>query len=179
MPIPLLFIGAIAVMGATGVGMSTKAGFDQSRAKSLNENSNLRIENAAIRLDHLRMQCGISLQHLGEEKVFVLNGSIKSFLDSFKKLKNVDFAETVGIMELSKLHIDQAFFDEIEGMEKFSFSLAKGAATGTAGGALAAFGAYSAATTFATASTGTAIASLSGAAALLADVEAKESSQTM
>ena len=165
MPIPLLFIGAIAVMGATGVGMSVKAGFDQTQAKSLNDITDERVENAATRLDSLRKQCGAALQHLGEEKMFVLNGSIKSFLDSFRQLKNVDFKDTAGIMELSKLHIDREFFDEIEEMSRFSFSLAKGAMTGAAGGALAAFGAYSAATTFATASTGTAIASLSGAAA--------------
>ena len=165
MPIPLLFIGAAAIMGATGVGMSAKAGFDQSHAKSINDNSNMRIDNAAKRLDYLRKQCGASLQNLGEEKVFVLNNSIRFFLDAFMQLKNVDFEETVGIMEINKLHIDKKFFDELEEMSKFSFSLAKGAVTGAAGGAIAAFGAYSAAATFATASTGTAIASLSGAAA--------------
>ena len=73
--------------------------------------------------------------------------------------------KTIGIMELNKFHIDQKFFDDLEEMSKFSISLMKGAMTGTAGGALAAFGAYSVATTFATASTGTAISTLSGAAA--------------
>jgi len=50
-------------------------------------------------------------------------------------------------------------------MVSFAGSLAGGAVAGTAGGALAAFGAYGVAQALACASTGTAIASLSGAAA--------------
>lgn len=165
MPLPLVFLGIAAATGATGVGATVKAGVDQSHAKLLNDDANQKIENAANRLDHLRKQCGTSLQFLGEEKVFVLNNGINEFLTYFQKIKNVDFSESEEIMELNKLHIDQDGFDELAEMSKFSFSLVQGGVTGVAGGALAAFGAYSAATTFATASTGTAIASLSGVAA--------------
>ena len=165
MPLPLVFIGIAAVAGATGVGATVRAGEDQSHAKMINNNANQKIEFAANRLDYLRKQCGSSLQKLGEEKIFVLNNGIDDFLTYFSKIKNVDFTESEGIMELNKLHIDQKEFDELAEMTKFSFSLVQGGVTGAAGGSLAAFGAYSAATTFATASTGTAIASLSGAAA--------------
>jgi len=165
MPFPFLIIGAAAVAGAYGTKKGLKAGFDNSYAKSLNKNSNLRVENASMRLDELRHQCCASLQHLGEIKMFVLNNSIRTFLDSFEKIKNVDFVESAGIMELNKLHIDKKAFEELDEMSKFSFSLAKGAAAGITGGSLVAFGAYSAAATFASASTGTAIASLTGIAA--------------
>ena len=165
MPLPFLILGAAAVMGAAGVTKSVKAGFDHSHARSLNDNSNERIESAGIRLDRLRQLCCSSLQHLGEGKLFVLNNSIRLFLDSFEQIKNVDFEESAGIMELNKLHIDRKVFSDLDDMSKFSLSLAKGAVTGAAGGALVAFGAYSAAATFASASTGTAIASLSGIAA--------------
>jgi hypothetical protein len=53
----------------------------------------------------------------------------------------------------------------MEKMGSFAASLAEGSAAGAVGGALTAFGAYSAAATFASASTGTAISTLSGAAA--------------
>lgn len=165
MPLPLLFIGIAAVSGVTGVGTTVKAGVDQSHAKKINEESNDRIEQAADWLNIYRKQCGKSLQMLGEEKVFVLNNGIHEFLENFKKIKNVDFSESKGIMELNKLNIEQKEFDDLEEMTKFSFSLVQGSVTGAAGGALAAFGAYSAATMFASASTGTAIATLSGAAA--------------
>ena len=165
MPLPLIFIGIAAVTAATGTGATVKAGIDQHHANELNVEANSRIANAAQRLDELRKQCGDSLERLGEEKVFVLNNGITNFLNSFSQLKNVDFKESDGLRELSKLNIDKKDFEELSQMTKFSLSLAKGGVAGAAGGALAAFGAYSAATTFATASTGTAIATLSGAAA--------------
>lgn len=165
MPLPILFIGIAAVTGITGAGATAKAGIDQSKANSINNDANEKIESAGERLDIVRKQCGLSLQRLGEEKVFVLNNGISTFLENFQKIKNVDFSESEGIMELNKLHVDQKEFEELADMSKFSLSLVEGGVTGIAGGALAAFGAYSAATTFATASTGTAIATLSGAAA--------------
>ena len=165
MPLPVLFIAVPAVLGSTGVGLTAKAGADHHAAKKLNDKSNLRIENAGLKLEKLREECGTSLQKLGEEKFFVLNNSIKNFVDLFGQLKNVDFTNSIGLEELGKFHVDKKEFKELEEMSKFTFSLGEGAVAGAAGGALAAFGAYSAAGMFATASTGTAIASLSGAAA--------------
>lgn len=165
MPIPLLFIGVAAVSGTAGVGATAKAGIDTIKAKSLNQEANEKIETYAERLDILRKQCGESLNDLGKIKLFVLNNSISRFLDTFVKIKNVNFKESEGINEVNKLKVDKLDFAELTEMTKFSTSLVQGGVAGMTGGALAAFGAYSAATTFATASTGTAIASLSGAAA--------------
>ena len=165
MPLPIVFIGIAALSGATGVGTTVKAGLDYSKAKSINGDANARVEYAAELLDLHRKQCSQALQHLGEEKVFVLSHGINEFLENFKKIKNVDFSESEGIMELKKLRLDTKEFEELGEMSKFSFSLIQGGVSGVTGGALAAFGAYSAASTFATASTGTAIATLSGAAA--------------
>lgn len=165
MPIPLLFIGIAALTSATGLGNTIKAGMDQRRAKAINCNSEQRIESAATRLDGLRTQCGKVLETLGQEKIFVLNSSINAFLNSFTKIKNVDFTESVGLLELNKLHIDQKSFAELGQLGSFASAIATGSAAGVAGGTLAAFGAYSAAATLATASTGTAIGTLSGVAA--------------
>ena len=165
MPLPVLFIAVPAVLGSAGVGLTAKAGLDQHSAKKLNDKSNSRIENAGLRLERLREECGISLQKLGEEKLYVLNNSIKKFVDLFSQLKNVDFTNSIGLEELKKFHIDKKEFDELEEMSMFALSVGEGVVAGAAGGALAAFGAYSAAGVFAIASTGTAIASLSGAAA--------------
>lgn len=165
MPLPLVFIGIAAVTGATGAGATVKAGVDHSKAKKINANSEERIAYAANRLNVLREQCGDALQNLGEEKLFVLSGSIAAFLDTFSKIKNVDFADSEGLWELSKFHVDETTFEEIGELGHFAVSLAAGSVVGAAGGALTALGAYSAAATFATASTGTAIGTLSGAAA--------------
>lgn len=79
--------------------------------------------------------------------------------------KHVDFKDTEGLDELKKFHIDEHDFEEMRSLVTFAGSLAGGAVAGTAGGALAAFGAYGAAQALAFASTGTAISALSGAAA--------------
>lgn len=165
MPLPILFVGIAVATGAVGIGKTTMAGFDQHKASKLNKNSNERMEEAAKRLNTYRKQCEASLEALGNEKLFVLNGNISDFLDTFTKIKNVDFTDSLGLTELSKLTIDKKDFDELGEMRYFALSVADGLAAGATGGAIAAFGAYSAAAAFATASTGTAISTLSGAAA--------------
>lgn len=165
MPLPLLFIGIAAVCGTAGIGTGIMGGIDQSRASSVNEDANARIEKAGQNLNIYRIQCGRALRELGEEKLYVLNHGMTDFVNLFEQLKNVDFEESEGLTELSKFHIDEKDFEEMKTMTGFSASLIEGGVMGVTGGALTAFGAYSAASTFAAASTGTAISSLSGAAA--------------
>ena len=165
MPLPLLFIGIAAATGGLGVGKTIKAGVDSYSASNINKSANQIVEEATNYINAQRMACGDSLKQLGEEKVFILNNNMTEFLDTFTKIKNVDFRETEGLLELSKLKIDEQDFVELRELANFAISLAEGSVAGTAGGALAAFGAYGAAQALACASTGTAIASLSGAAA--------------
>ena len=165
MPIPLIFIGIAVATGLTGIGAGTKAGFDFSKAKNINENAADRINEGVSRLDTYRKQCGQSLEMLGEEKMFILQNSLLQFVNTFSQIKNVDFTDSIGLDELQDLHIDKKEFGELREMENVVLSLTGGLTAGVTGGALAAFGAYSAAATFATASTGTAISTLSGAAA--------------
>ena len=165
MPLPLLFIGVAAATGTFGVGSTIKAGIDANKAKLINKNATEIVQNSSEWLNAQRLACGRSLSQLGEEKLYVLSSSITQFLDAFQKIKNVDFKDTEGLEELKKFHIDEQDFVEMRTLVNFAGSLAGGAVAGTAGGALAAFGAYGAAQALACASTGTAIASLSGAAA--------------
>lgn len=166
MPLPILFIGigVAALTGVAGAGKTAGAIIDHTNAKKLNQNSQDRQTQAVYRLEALRKQCGVSFDHLGGEKLFVLSNSLKKFVDTFSQLKNVDFQSSVGVEELKKFHIDKVSFKELEKMSSLAASLTKGTAAGITGGAMTAFGAYSAASTFAAASTGTAISTLSGAA---------------
>ena len=165
MPLPLLFIGVAAATGALGLGKTVKAGIDSNQANQLNKDSNEFVEEATNMVNRQRLACGNALTHLGEEKLFVLDNSVSEFLNAFQQIKNVDFKETEGLEELKKLHVDSGGFEELKNMVSFAGSIAGGAAAGTAGSALVAFGAYGAAQTLALASTGTAISTLSGAAA--------------
>lgn len=165
MPLPLLFIGIAAASGMFGIGGTVKAGFDAKNAKQINKSANELVQESTDYLNAQRLACGNSLTRLGAEKMAVLNGTISDFLNVFTQIKNVDFKETEGLDELHRLHIDKQEFVELRSMAHFAGSVAGGAVAGTAGGALAAFGAYGAAQALAFASTGTAISALSGAAA--------------
>lgn len=167
MPLPILFIGigVAAATGGLGLEKGVKASVNFYSAKNINKTATGLIETSTKRLNDERLACGNALSKLGEEKLFVLNHTINEFLETFTKIKNVDFQNSEGLDELKKLHIDEHNFVELKSMVNFAGSLAGGAAAGTIGGALAAFGAYGAAQALACASTGTAIASLSGAAA--------------
>lgn len=165
MPLPLLFIGIAVATGGVGAGKSIKAGIDASTAQKVNKSANQIIQDSTDFINAQRLACARSLSQLGEEKLFVLNSSITQFLDTFTKIKNVFFRGSEGLNELSKLHIDEKDFAELRVMVNFAGSVAGGTVAGVSGGALLAFGAYGAAQALAVASTGTAIASLSGIAA--------------
>lgn len=165
MALPLLFIGAAVATGAVGGGKTIKAVSDNSKAGQINEIANQSIENARDDLDRQRKEVGTALEALGKEKLTILNRNVTDFVTTFEKIKNIDFQSSIGLEELKNLHIDQNTFQELKELGNFALGVAGGAAAGAVGGALTAVGAYSAAMTFASASTGTAISALSGAAA--------------
>jgi len=165
MPLPLLFIGIAAATGGLGIGKGIKAGIDVNKASQINKSANELVEDSSNLLNMQRQACDNSLRQLGEEKLFILNSTMSDFLKSFTKIKNVDFRDSVGLDELKEMQIDKKDFEELKELVTFAGSVAGGTVAGTAGGALVAFGAYGAAQALACASTGTAIASLSGAAA--------------
>jgi len=165
MALPLLFIGAAVATGAVGGTKTIKAVSDNSKAGQINEIANQSIENARDELDRQRKEVGAALEALGKEKLTILNRNVTDFVTTFEKIKNVDFQSSIGLEELKNLHIDQNTFQELKELGNFALGVAGGAAAGAVGGALTAMGAYSAAMTFASASTGTAISALSGAAA--------------
>lgn len=164
MPIPLLFMAAAAGSALFGVGKGVKAGVDQKDANDTNRMANLKVEEAKKKVNTSRKNCGYALDNLGKRKVAVLDGSIKTFINEFEKLNHVELTESTGLNELQKLVLDKKSFTELKSLQGMASSLVGGLASGTMAGALTAFGAYGAASALATASTGTAIASLSGAA---------------
>lgn len=163
--LPFLFMGVAGATSALGIGSAVKAGVDADQAKKLNNTANELVVNSTNQLNAQREACRNALCDLGKEKMFVLKHSISDFLNTFTQIKNVNFRDSEGLEELKKLHIDEHEFVELKNMVNFAGSMAGGAVCGSACGALVAFGAYGAAQALACASTGTAIASLSGAAA--------------
>ena len=165
MPIPFLLIGIGAGAAALGLGKSVKAGVDQKEAKETNERAQDIIQEATGQVNKCRKNSGDAITNLGEEKIRVLDGSIKPFVFAFEQLHNVELTDSVGLEELQKFRIDKQSLDELKEMQTMAASIAGGVASGAAIGAITAFGAYGGAMAFGAASTGTAIASLSGIAA--------------
>lgn len=165
MPIPFLFIGVAAATGVFGVGKSVKAGADQKEASRTNERADGIVREASKKIDICRKNCGTAIDELGKRKIKILDESIKPFLTEFEKLNHVELTESAGLNELQKMVLDQKKFTELKELQSMATSMVSGVASGAMAGAITAFGAYGAAGALATASTGTAIASLSGAAA--------------
>lgn len=167
MPLPIFFIGAAAAVatGAIGGEKTIKAAVDSSKANKINRLANSSVEDAKAELDRQRKETGTAIEKLGALKLEILDHNVLDFVTTFEKIKNIDFQSSIGLEELKDLHIDKDTFKEIKELGSFALEVAGGASAGAVGGALTAIGAYSAATTFASASTGTAISALSGAAA--------------
>ena len=167
MPLPVFFIGAAAAVatGAIGGEKTIKAAVDSNKAEKINKIANISVEDARVELDRQRKETATSIEKLGALKLDVLNHDVLDFVNTFEKIKNIDFQSSIGLDELKDLHVDQDTFLELKELGNFALEVAGGASAGVVGGAVTALGAYGAATTFASASTGTAISTLSGIAA--------------
>lgn len=165
MPLPLLFIGIGAAAGALGIGKTVKASMDQKEANKTNERADDVVRDASNKIETARKKCGANIENLGKCKIKILDNSIRPFIKEFEKLNHIELSNSTGLNELQKMVLDRKNFGELKELQSMASSLAGGVAGGAMIGAVTAFGAYGAAGALATASTGTAIASLSGAAA--------------
>lgn len=165
MPLPFILLGAAAAAAAAGVGAGVKGAMDSKEANDVNDRAKNIVDEAHDKLDISRKATHSALENLGRQKIYVLDNSVRRFIEAFEKLKNVDLENSTGLDEVNKLKFDKASFEELKKSSLEVASMLAGGIRGIGGGALAAFGAYSATMTFAAASIGTAIASLSGVAA--------------
>ncbi len=165
MPLPLLWIAIAGGSAALRIGKSVKAKSDYDQAEYVNSKAYNIQKKAADGLNECRKNCGTALGTLGETKILVLDEGIKPFVKEFEKLNHISLSKSAGLNELQKIVLDKASFAQLKEIQGMATSIATGAGAGAIAGATTAFGAYGAASTFALASTGTAISSLSGAAA--------------
>lgn len=160
MPLPIILWGAAAALGATGVFKGAKAVSNMSDAKEIGELAENKYNKSVKSLERAKEKTNSELEELGRLKLNIFTNQIKHTVDVIKKYKDAS----------SKLENFGSFIsiDELKEMEKMvlnSLKLESGLLNGVSGGALAGFGAYSSVGLLASASTGTAISSLSGVAA--------------
>lgn len=161
MPIPLLLVGLGSA--AVGVGKTIKASGDQRTAKIYKQSEQDIIEEATRYIKTKKKEANDALMNFGNKKIEVWDGSMKSFSIAYKNLNDKFRLSSISADNIYKF--DTGFFREIENMGDIASALLGGAVGGTTIGAITAFGAYGAAMTYGTASTGTAISVLSGAVA--------------
>ncbi|AOR72881.1 hypothetical protein BBJ41_35415 [Burkholderia stabilis] len=164
MMVPILIGGAV-VTGLYGVVKGALGAKDHSKASELNDSATSIVDVANRGVEEQRKATNAMLQDYGARKLRAFNGTIADFLEAFGRLKNV---ELVGTPELDRLNDGDFSTTTLQGLRD-DYALLKssglGLGSGLTGGAAMAFGAYNGTMLLATASTGTAISTLSGAAA--------------
>jgi hypothetical protein len=160
MPIPFIIAGLAVVAGGYGVKKSLDAKSDFERAERTGNVAKKKHQDAVLFLDEEKDDTNRLFTELGELKVNIFSDQLKHLVDVIKKSKKAksslkDFNEQIERLNLP----------EMEAMVLGSLEIEKGIASGAVSGALMGLGAYGSVGLLASASTGTAIASLSGAAA--------------
>lgn len=160
MPIPFIIAGAALLAGGYGVKKGLDAKEDFERAERIGRRAKERHEEALKFLELEKEKTNSHFSELGKLKVHIFSHQIKYLIDEIKKKKHAssslkDFDQEIKDLDLPKM----------EKMILGSLEIEKGLASGAVSGALMGLGAYGSVGMLASASTGTAIASLSGAAA--------------
>lgn len=166
MAIPLIIGGGMLVAGLYGAVKGASGAIDHSNAKDLNSDASSMVRRAQGSLEEERKTTNALLEDYGSRKLRAFNnGVIADFVETYGRLNNVELSNSP---ELDKLLLGQDGLTAIQGLRHdYQMLQSAGLGLGAAGvgGAALAFGAYSGTMALATASTGTAIASLSGVAA--------------
>lgn len=164
MPIPIIIGVAAAAAGIYGVTKGVSGAIDHSNAKDMDNDAKSLVAVAQRKVEEHREITNSILQDYGQRKLRAFNGTVADFIDTFGKLKNVCLENSV---ELDKLNLGD-FSISIKELKHDYNALQDaglGLGAGLSSGAALAFGAYNGTMILATASTGTAISSLSGVAA--------------
>ena len=164
MPLPLLLVGGAVVAGLWGAKKTVDAVGDFSDAKEINEDAKSIYESAKDSLERTREKTQSRLETLGRRKEKLYKDGIILFVETFSRIKNVDFDEidvwddlSMGDFNAEILHIREVALQ----MEE----LFGGGAAALGSGALAGMAAYGSVGLLGAASTGASIAGLSGVAA--------------
>ncbi|CAM2192067.1 Chemotaxis protein [Paraburkholderia kururiensis] len=165
MAVPII-LGAIAAGSALyGAYKGVSGAMDHSTATDVNQDAREMLDAVNRRVDELRRATNAVLEDYGSRKLRAFNGIISDFIETFGQLKSVDAIHTP---ELDKLDLGDFSSGTLQSLRN-DYALLKssglGLGSGLGGGAALAFGAYNGTMLLATASTGTAISTLSGAAA--------------
>ena len=173
MPLPLIALVAAGVASALGIGAGVKGGMKYKEANDTVESAQNRHKNNIKKYNKQENLTVTNMDNLGKKELEVLR-SFEKFQELFEKIKNKpDFEKILTTKEkITNPDFTIEKLKEVSVGASLLLSGLGGAAAGTAGGFAAAGATTAAVMALGTASTGTAIASLSGVAATNATLAA-------
>ncbi len=162
MPLPLILIGAAALVGAYGAKKGVDAYSDTKKASSTRDDASTLLDRAQGALRKDRRLCKATLEELGRLKFEIWDVDLGRFCSLFGRLRNV---RLMGVPGMSEISWSDEELGEMSKLSGYASEVVSGGLTAAGSGALVGMATYGGATMFATASTGTAISTLSGVAA--------------
>ncbi len=159
MPIPFILGGLALAAGGYGVKKGLDASEKNDKAKRIIKRAKRRYNESKETLEQKQEFTNSKLEDLGRLKVEIFTHQIKDFIELINKCKKGD-----SIYE-DKRYLTQNEVKDLVVAVDNSLEISSGLLSGATAGALTGMGAYGAVGMLASASTGTAISTLSGAAA--------------
>ena len=161
MALPIL--AGVVLLGTAGYGV--KKGLDANdkvkKAKKIVKKARRKFEETRDELEDTRENLNKKFEEFAKYKLDIFTTDFKEFIEFIKTCEK----KPKSILNNEKFKMEKEELQELEHIVVNSLEISSGLAKGVASGALTALGAYGSVGALATASTGTAIATLSGAAA--------------
>ncbi|MFT4105526.1 MAG: hypothetical protein QM657_07195 [Lacrimispora sp.] len=165
MAIPII-AGAIA-LGSAAIGGTklVKGAIDTNSANRVQNDAKEILSSAQSSMEKSKSLCRESIEELGKSKLNLASGPMNDFVTFFSLVKNVQIEDSAGLDELSKIKADKISFSEMQKTVLAATDILGSGIAGVGAGALLSWGTYGGVMALGTASTGTAIGTLSGVAA--------------
>lgn len=141
MPIPFLLAGLGVVAGVIGAGGHLSAKETNEKAQRRSEEAQELYNSAKRDLERAQNRTEKELMNLGYQKKNVLDSSMRQFLRSYNKIKDINITFSAGLNELSNFTIDHQDALQLQEMTNIYSSSIKSGATGAAAGAVIALAA--------------------------------------
>ena len=166
MPLPLILaVPALLAIGGFGVKKGVDAHRDTKKAEDLNAKAQDLFATEQGRLGSSRRSCTQTLEKLGRQKFDLWDRQLGRFVQLYERIRNVELSGAARVNDLGRAAFSDAELAEMKALSGYATEVVGGGAMALGSGALVGMASYGGAMMFASASTSTAIASLSGVAA--------------
>lgn len=164
MPLPFILAGMAIAAGGWGVKKGVDAKEDMDSAERWNRKAKRVFNDAKSSLEENREMTQKAMENLGQTKIDIWEYSMTPFIESFRQIKNMDISKG----DYASDSLPAVDSNDLKNMTATAIAMsevASGGVTALGSGGLAGLAAYGGVQVLATASTGTALSALSGAAA--------------